>query len=192
MIRWLGAMAALALLGGCHRHDGGAAAAGGASDGSEIIGTRAPGWDVPEWIGSPPIAWESLRGKVVLVRWFMSTDCPYCTASAPALNSLHEEFGGRGLEVIGMYHHKNPEPLDLEKVRGWVNDFKFRFPVAVDRDWRTLKRWWLDGHDRPYTSVSMLVDQDGVIRHVHPGGTLRLGDGDYLALRSKIQQLLAR
>jgi hypothetical protein len=73
-----------------------------------------------------------------------------------------------------------------------VNDFKFRFPVAVDRDWRTLKRWWLDGHDRPYTSVSMLVDQDGVIRHVHPGGTLRLGDGDYLTLRSKIQQLLAR
>ena len=192
MIRWLGAMAALALLGGCHRHDGGAAAAGGASDGSEIIGTRAPGWDVPEWIGSPPIAWESLRGKVVLVRWFMSTDCPYCTASAPALNALDREYGGRGLQVIGMYHHKNPEPLDLEKVRGWVGDFKFKFPVAIDRDWRTLKRWWLDGHDRPFTSVSVLVDQAGVIRHVHPGGTLSLGSPDELALRSKIQQLLAR
>jgi peroxiredoxin len=183
------AIGALAVLAGCHRA-GAAGTTAGASDGSEIVGTRAPGWDVPEWIGSPPIAWQSLRGKVVLVRWFMSTDCPYCTASAPALNALHEELGGRGLQVVGMYHHKNPEPLDLEKVRGWVNDFKFKFPVAVDRDWRTLHRWWLDGHERPYTSVSILVDQNGVIRHIHPGGTLQLGGADYLALRSKIQQLL--
>jgi peroxiredoxin len=183
------AIVMLMLGAGCHRADG-RAAAGGPSDGPDLIGTPAPGWDVPEWIGSPPISWASLRGKVVLVRWFMSTDCPYCTASAPALNALNEEYGVRGLQVIGMYHHKNPEPLDLEKVRGWVTDFKFRFPVAVDREWRTLNRWWLDGHRRPYTSVSILVDQTGVIRHVHPGGTLVLGSPDFKALRSKIEQLL--
>jgi len=188
-MRYLPAVAAFALLAGCHRPDGNGAVAA-APDGSDIIGTRAPGWDVPEWIGSPPIAWASLRGKVVLVRWFMSTDCPYCTASAPALNALREEFGGRGLQVIGMYHHKNPEPLDLEKVRGWVNDFKFKFPVAVDRDWTTLNKWWLGGRQRPFTSVSILVDGTGTIRHVHPGGTLALGSPDYAALRSKVEQLL--
>jgi peroxiredoxin len=191
MNRWSTAIAALALVGGCHRRDA-KAGASGASDGAEIIGRPAPGWDVSEWIGSPPIAWDALRGKVVLVRWFMSTDCPYCTASAPALNALDDEFGGRGLQVIGMYHHKSPAPLDLQKIGGWVSDFKFKFPVAVDRDWRTLNRWWLDGHERAYTSVSMLVDRDGVIRHIHPGGTLQLGGPDYLAMRSRIQQLLAR
>jgi len=185
------AVAASALLAACHRSDG-SGMGSARSDGAEIVGTRAPGWDLPEWIGSPPIAWASLRGKAVLVRWFMSTDCPYCTASAPALNALHDQYGSRGLQVVGMYHHKNPEPLDVEKVRGWVDDFKFKFPVAVDRDWRTLHKWWLDGHDRPYTSVSMLVDQDGVIRQIHPGGTLSLGSPDYEVLRSKIEQLLAR
>jgi peroxiredoxin len=184
------AFAALALLSGCHRTDK-AAATSAPADGSDIVGTPAPGWDVHDWIGSPPIPWQSLRRKVVLVRWFMSTDCPYCTASAPALNALHEEFGARGLAVIGMYHHKNPEPLDLEKVRGWVNDFKFRFPVAVDRDWATLNKWWLGDRHRPFTSVSILVDQAGTIRHVHPGGTLTLGSPDYAALRSKVEQLLA-
>jgi len=179
----------MVMLVACHRSDRRPVAE--ALDGSDIIGAPAPGWDLPEWIGSPPIPWASLRGKVVLVRWFMSTDCPYCTASAPALNALHQEYGARGLQVIGMYHHKNFEPLDLEKVRGWINDFKFKFPVAVDRDWRTLNRWWLDGHQRPFTSVSILVDQNGTIRHVHPGGTLALGSPDYAALRSKVEQLLA-
>ena len=190
MIRSPPAIAVLALLAGCHRSDGNGRGAA-PPDGSDLGGTRAPGWDIPEWIGSPPIAWPSLRGKVVLVRWFMSTDCPYCTASAPALNALHQEYGGRGLQVIGMYHHKNPEPLDLEKVRGWVDDFKFKFPVAVDRDWTTLDKWWLGGRQRPFTSVSILVDQTGTIRHVHPGGTLALGSPDYAALRSKVEQLLA-
>ena len=160
-------------------------------EGAELIGRPAPGWDVTEWIGSPPLAFASLRGKVVLVRWFMSTECPYCTATAPALNALHAEYGGRGLAVIGMYHHKRREPLDLDKVRGWAHDFGFVFPVAVDRDWRTLRRWWLDGHERRFTSVSFLVDRKGIIRHIHPGGTLALGTPDYAAMRAKIEALLA-
>ena len=70
-----------------------------------------------------------MRGKVVLVRWFTSTDCPYCSATAPALNQLDEDFRGKGLVVVSMYHHKDDaHPLDVAKVRGWVGDYKFRFP----------------------------------------------------------------
>ena len=47
-----------------------AAAGSGASEGAELIGTRAPEWDVAEWIGSPPLELSALRGKIVLVRWF--------------------------------------------------------------------------------------------------------------------------
>jgi thiol-disulfide isomerase/thioredoxin len=111
---------------------------------------------------SEPIALEDLRGKVVLVRWFLAPICPFCSATAPALNRFDEEYRGRGLIVIGMYHHKDPEPLDLETVRGYVEYYRFRFPVAVDPDWQTLKRWWLDGHERSWTSVSFLIDRRGV------------------------------
>jgi len=159
-------------------------------DGAELIGTPAPAWEATDWIGSPPLTLEGLRGKVVLVRWFMSTDCPYCTATAPALNALHEEFKDGGLVVIGMYHHKNPEPMTVESVKGWATDYRFRFPVAVDRDWRTLNRWWLKGQRRDFTSVSFLIDKRGTIRRIHPGGTMALGSKDYAGMKSTIEALL--
>jgi peroxiredoxin len=159
--------------------------------GAELIGTKAPGWDIREWIGSAPLAWPELRGKVVLVRWFTSTDCPHCHATAPALNRLHRGYEKRGLVVVGMYHHKKDGPLTLDAVRGYVREYGFQFPVAIDRDWRTLNRWWLDGRDRDFTSVSFLVDRDGVIRHIHRGGTLAPGTPDFAAMQAKVEQLLA-
>jgi thiol-disulfide isomerase/thioredoxin len=74
----------------------------------------------------------------------MAPSCPFCSATAPALNRFDEEYRGRGLVLIGVYHHKDPEPLDVETVRGYIAHYQFRFPVAVDPDWQTLKRWWLD------------------------------------------------
>jgi peroxiredoxin len=159
-------------------------------EGMDLIGKPALPWFASEWIGSPPLDLAGLRGKVILVRWFMSTDCPYCTATAPALNQLHRDFRARGLVVIGMYHHKNPEPLETKKVQQWTHDFGFEFPVAIDRDWRTLYRWWLDGHKRDFTSVTFLIDQQGVIRRIHPGGTMALGTKDYERMRSSIEDLL--
>ena len=174
-------------LAGCHRSESNRPA----GNGVELIGTAAPEWEASDWIGSPPLTLASLRGKVVLVRWFMSTDCPYCTASAPALRQLHADYRDRGVVVIGMYHHKNPEPLDVAKVQGWVKDFGFNFPVAVDRDWRTLNRWWLKAGPRDFTSVTFLIDKEGTIRHIHPGGTMALGTPDFAAMKAKVEQLLA-
>jgi peroxiredoxin len=166
-----------------------ASAAAPANEGADLIGKAAPEWTASDWIGSPPLTLAGLRGKVVLVRWFTDTDCPYCTATAPSLNQLHRDFGKRGLVVIGMYHHKRPEPLKMPAVRGWASDYGFQFPVAVDRDWRTLKRWWLDGAKREFTSVSFLIDRNGVIQHIHPGGTLAPGGADFAVLRARITEL---
>jgi peroxiredoxin len=162
--------------------------------GAELIGKPAPAWEASDWINSPPLSLSELRGKVVLVRWFTSTECPYCSATAPALNQLDDDFRAKGLVVVGMYHHKDDaHPLDVKKVRGWVvGDYKFRFPVAVDRDWRTLRRWWLNGHKRDFTSVSFLIDQKGIFRRVHPGGAMALASKDYLEMRASIERLLAQ
>ena len=167
------------------------AGGGSAEAGAELIGTTAPDWTLGDWIGSPPLSLAALRGKVVLLRWFTDTACPYCSLTAPALNQLHHDYAARGLVVIGVYHHKRNDALDLAAVRGWTRDYGFQFPVAVDRDWRTLRSWWLDGHQRAFTSVSFLIDRHGVIRQIHPGGTLALGTPEYKALRARIDELLA-
>jgi hypothetical protein len=92
--------------------------------------------------------------------------------------------------VVGLYHHKSDAPLDPAAVRRSAEKFGFRFPVAVDPRWRTLRRWWLGGSDRKWTSVSFLIDRGGVVRFVHPGGQRARGDKVYEVLKAKAEELL--
>jgi thiol-disulfide isomerase/thioredoxin len=155
-----------------------------------LLGRRAPDWDGAIWLNSAPVQLPQLAGKVVLIRWWTAPGCPYCRATAPALNEFHAAYRDRGLEVIGFYHHKSTAPLDQKDVMEHARRFGFNFPIAVDPDWQTLKRWWLHNDER-WTSVSFLLDRRGVVRHIHPGGQYVKGDAEYQLLRSKIEELLA-
>ncbi len=170
------------------------------AEGAELIGTRAAGWEIVDWLNGAPLRrLEDLRGKVVLVRWWTDT-CSYCTRSAPALNEFHERYADRGLTVLGMYH---PKPMGrsirVSEIREAARKRGFRFPIAIDRDWSILRRWWLDGGRRRATSVSFLIDKRGLIRHIHPGPAYHrevvAGDErpsqDFARLQQKIEELLA-
>ncbi|WP_437722197.1 redoxin family protein [Sorangium sp. So ce861] len=160
-------------------------------DVSGVVGAPPPAWDVGPWYNSPPLTPADLCGKVVLVRWFMSPSCPLCSATAPALKALDERYRSRGLVVVGMYHHKDEEPLDPAAVKGYLSHFGYSFPVAIDPDWRTLKRWWIDGHPkRQYTSVSFLLDRAGLVRHVHLGGQLAPGTPEFATVEGRVRALL--
>jgi thiol-disulfide isomerase/thioredoxin len=126
-------------------------------EGGELIGTTALTWDVADWFNSWPLSLEQLRGRVVLVRWWTGPECPYCAASAPNLNALHERYHAKGLVVIGFYHHKSPTPLTRWHVEQLVERYRFQFPVAIDPEWRTLKRWWLDAHSTNGSGCSSLL-----------------------------------
>jgi peroxiredoxin len=162
-----------------------------AADGADLIGTNPPEWDLGDWINSPPLTLKSLRGKVVLVRWWTAPGCEFCAASAPALNDFSERYHDRGLVVVGVYHHKSRTPLTREHVETSANNLRFHFPVAVDRDWKTLKSWWLDKGEHRWTSVTFLLDRHGVVRHVHGGGAFFKGELGYDALDAAIRKLLA-
>lgn len=156
----------------------------------KLIGTKPPEWQVADWLNSKPLTLKDLSGKVVLVRWWTAPFCPLCSETAPALNEFHEKHKDQGLVVIGFYHHKSPLPLDKAHVEHYAKKYGFQFPVATDPDWQTLRRWWLDGGEREFTSVSFLIDRKGVIRHIHPGGKLVKGDDAHTAIKAKIEELL--
>jgi thiol-disulfide isomerase/thioredoxin len=161
----------------------------GARAEEKLLGTRPPEWEVGDWINSKPLTLKDLAGKVILVRWWTS-GCPFCKATAPALDEFHARYHDEGLVVIGFYHHKSDTPLKVEQVKESAAKLGFEFPVAIDRDWRTLKRWWLDDNPRSWTSVSFLIDRKGMIRHIHPGGQYVRGDRAYETLKAKIEELL--
>jgi peroxiredoxin len=170
-----------------------------------IIGQPVPEWPAktPEqWVQGGPLTLADLRGKVVLIRFFMESDCPYCRGTAPTLNEFDREFAKDGLVVIGMYTPK-PKPRDvaLDDVRAYVSSYGFKFPVAIDADWSALRALWLDRvPDAEFTSASLLIDRQGILRHVQKGGIYapdadikrRQAAKDYKKMREAIVSLLAR
>lgn len=163
--------------------------------GSELLGTVPPGGlQGLRWPRGPALDLESLRGKVVLVRWWTDT-CPFCRATAPALNRLQEDFGADGLVVIGVFHPKPPTRVSTNRLESAVERLGIAFPVAVDDDWSVLRRWWLDTGDRSATSFSFLLDREGKIRFVHPGPVFSLEGNpsavaDYRRVRAHIETLI--
>jgi len=160
------------------------------SGNTKLIGSAAPEWHLDHWLNSKPLTLADLKGKVVLVRWWTAPGCPYCAATAPALNEFHEAYAKEGLAVIGVYHHKSDALLDAQDVARRAERFGFSFPVAIDPEWRTLNRWWLDQDDQKWTSVSFLIDRQGHIRHIHEGGQYVKGEPAYAVMKAKIEALL--
>lgn len=167
-----------------------------------ILGRPVPDWPAKapgKWVQGGPLTLADLRGKVVLIRFFMDADCPLCRGTAPALNEFHELFSSRGLVVLGMYTPKpRPRPVKVDRVREYVEAYGFQFPVALDDDWGALRRLWLDRvPDADYTSASLLVDRNGILRHAHEGGLFSKevmspsARRDYEEMRAAIEKLLA-
>jgi len=163
-----------------------------------IVGQPAPEWPELAWAQGGPLSLSGLRGKVVLVRFFTDPDCPYCSATAPALNELQKELGASGLVVVGFYTPKpSPRATTVEHVSKVARKYGFSFPVAVDDEWKALRRLWLDRADTGWTSASLVIDRKGVVRHVHPGGAFAKDSADpdarrdYAAMREAIEALIA-
>ena len=169
-----------------------------AKEGDELIGKPAPEWRKLEWMNSQPLKLNALADKVVLIRWWTET-CPFCAASAPALNEFHETFKDGGLVVIGMYHPKPPGPRRQKVLEKAVKQLGFEFPIALDMDWGTLRRYWLSKGGHRWTSVSFLIDKQGKIRYIHLGGEYYKGEDktrteaerDYDELKGLIKKLIA-
>ncbi|MCB0976451.1 MAG: redoxin domain-containing protein [Acidimicrobiales bacterium] len=146
----------------------------------------APDLDVLEWLNSEPLKLEDLRGKVVLIEAFQML-CPACVTHAlPQVKRVHEQFRSDELAVIGVHtvfeHHEAMTPVAL---RAFLSEFRYRFPVAVDRPAPqgnipiTMARYDLQG-----TPSQILIDRRGRIR------SRTFGVVDDLSLGARLGRLL--
>lgn len=119
---------------------------------------------------------RQFHGQVVFVDFWASW-CSSCAQSFPFLNSLHQEFGDRGLQVLAINLDEKPEDANhfLEK-------HPADFAVAFDAEGRCPQEFGVMAMPSSY-----LVDRKGNIRHVHLG--FRRGESE--ELRSLVEQLLA-
>jgi len=132
-----------------------------------------------EWINSPPLTAEALRGKVVLIDFWTYT-CINWLRTAPYVRAWAEKYRDQGLVVIGVHAPEFGFEKNLNNVRRAVKDLRVDHPVAVDNDhviWRAFKN--------QYWPALYFVDAQGRVRHHY------FGEGGFEQSEMVIQQLLA-
>src|SRR5581483_2653059 len=113
------------------------------------------------------------KGKVVLLN-FWATWCDPCRREIPRFIELQKEYGGRGLQVVGISLDD-----DAKAVPPFYREYKMNYPVAVGD--AKLAESFGNILGLP---VNFLVDRDGRIAARH------LGEADIPQLENEIRDLL--
>jgi cytochrome c biogenesis protein CcdA/thiol-disulfide isomerase/thioredoxin len=132
-----------------------------------------------EWLNSPPLTAESLKGKVVLVD-FWTYSCINCLRSIPYVRAWAEKYKDQGLVVIGVHAPEFPFEKSVDNVKQAVARLKIDYPVAIDNDYAIWRAF-----NNEYWPADYFIDAEGRIRHHY------FGEGDYAESEKIIQQLLA-
>jgi thiol-disulfide isomerase/thioredoxin len=131
-----------------------------------------------EWLNSPPLTTEGLRGRVVLVE-FGTYSCINWIRTLPYVRAWGEKYQPQGLVVIGVHTPEFEFETDVDNVRRAAKEMGVEFPIAIDSDYAVWNVF-----DNQYWPALYFVDAQGQIRH-H-----RFGEGEYEQSERVIQQLL--
>ena len=140
--------------------------------------TMPPLTGANEWLNSPPLSPESLRGKVVLVD-FWTYSCINCLRTLPYLKAWHEKYRAQGLVIIGVHTPEFAFEKDPQHVAQALHDLGLSYPVAMDNQYAV----W-NAFSNKYWPAHYLIDVNGKIRHQHAG------EGAYQETEQMIQTLL--
>jgi thiol-disulfide isomerase/thioredoxin len=131
-----------------------------------------------EWLNSPTLTMDDLRGKVVLFQ-FGTYTCINWIRTLPYIRAWANRYEDQGLVVIGLQTPEFSFEHDVDNVRQALKAMRVEYPVAVDNDYAI----W-DAFDNHYWPALYLIDADGQMRHHH------FGEGGYGETEAIIQELL--
>ena len=131
-----------------------------------------------EWLNSPPLTRESLKGKVVVID-FWTYSCINCLRSIPYIGAWAQKYKDHGLVVIGVHTPEFAFERNIENVRTAIAKLKIAYPVAIDNDYKIWRAF-----DNEYWPAHYFIDAQGRMRFHH------FGEGNYDESERAIQQLL--
>ena len=118
------------------------------------IGSRLPDFSVTDLQGHP-LSSSDLHAKVVLVD-FWATWCQPCKKEMPGYQKLVDEYGSRGLVVVGLKFDTMP---DMEDPIQFAKGIGVHYPLAVATDDLKQKFGGIEG-----IPTTMLYDRSGLLR----------------------------
>ncbi|OLP16952.1 redoxin [Leptolyngbya sp. 'hensonii'] len=134
---------------------------------------------ITDWLNSAPLTIAGLKGKVVLLQ-FWTFGCINCQRTLPYITRWHQQYGGQGLQVIGVHTPEFAYEREINNIKAALKQHKITYPVPIDNAFKT----W-NAYQNEYWPHLFLADRQGIIRYD------RIGEGAYDRTEQMIRQLLA-
>lgn len=99
---------------------------------------------------------EEFRGKLLVVN-FWATWCTPCLHEIPALKKIQDDYGARGLQIVG------PAVDDIEEVRKAGPGLAFNYPIYVGSAEEMLDLMTKFGNSEGGLPFSVVIGPDGTI-----------------------------
>jgi thiol-disulfide isomerase/thioredoxin len=139
--------------------------------------------DTNDWLNSPPLSYEVLKGKVVLLD-FWTFECWNCYRSFPWMNALQGRLEDQGLQIIGVHTPEFAHEKVKENIIAKIKEFNLHHPVMIDNDftyWNAMgNRFW---------PAFYIIDKNSNVRAVYYGETHE-GDDQAKEIEAVIKTLL--
>jgi thiol-disulfide isomerase/thioredoxin len=138
-----------------------------------------------DWLNSPPLSTEQLRGRVVVVHFF-AFGCINCVHNYPIYREWQKELAGKDVQLIGIHTPETKAEHNVESLKGNLKKEELHFPVIVDNDKANWNAW---GNDM-WPSVYVL-DKEGYMRAFWAGELKWQGATGDQQMQQTIERLLA-
>lgn len=149
-----------------------------AKQGAAIEGDLPPFVGVTQWLNSPALMPESLRGKVVLID-FWTYSCINCLRALPFVTNWYNKYKDHGLVIIGVHTPEFAFEKDPRNVQRAIKNLNITYPVAMDNDYAIWQAF-----NNQYWPAHYFIDAKGKIRSHH------FGEGGYDESEQTIRNLL--
>lgn len=138
-------------------------------EGGPAVGDAAPSYTV-ETLAGEPASLEDYRGRPLLLN-FWATWCTPCRTETPFLQSIYEDYRGKGLQAVGV---SMDSPGSLEDIRDFMTEMGVTYDVLYDPRQVGMDRFSLIGLPATY-----ILDSDGEVRFVRVGPVSE-GDQEFM------------
>ena len=147
------------------------------------LGCEGPTLDGPPQLGDPvpelteetlegaPFSFAELQGAPVLVNLW-ATWCAPCRAETPFLQEIHEAYGPRGLQVVGI---SMDGAGNREGVEAFIEEFEVSYAMVHDERALTMDLFHVIG-----LPATFLLDSEGRFRLIRLGPVAET-DEEFLA-----------
>ena len=146
------------------------------------IGTKAPGFILPDQSGKN-VSLEDCLGTKVVLYFYPKDNTPGCTRQAQAYAALHEAFLAKNAVILGVSRDS------VGSHARFAEKYALPFTLLSDPERQVIEAYGVWQEKKNYGKVSMgvvrstyVIDEAGIIRHVLPKVKPDTNAGEILAL----------